>query len=393
MKLVTASFLPLLDASILIIAREKGFAEALGIDLRLSREVSWANVRDRMAIGHFDVAHMLAPMPLASNLGLTPISERIIAPMALGSGGNAVTVSKVLSEALDLPVTLDDPAEAGTSLRKLIAARKSNGDALLRFAVVHPHSSHFFELRYWLAACGIDPETEIDTIVLPPPYMADALKRGTIDGYCVGEPYNTAALEAGDGVLLTTKNAIWRNSPEKVLGVREDWADDNPQMLGDLLRALYRSAEWCGTVANRRELAAILSSAHYLNSSADLLEAALAGPAGFEPFAHVATYPWQSHALWFYSQMVRWGQVEHTAEHAFTASRTFRPDIYRDVLAAAGAPVPSANAKVEGALVEPTPVGAGQARLILGPDGFFDGRIFDPEALDRYIDEQKRARS
>jgi len=208
MKLVTASFLPLLDASILIIAREKGFAEALGIDLRLSREVSWANVRDRMAIGHFDVAHMLAPMPLASNLGLTPISERIIAPMALGSGGNAVTVSKVLSEALDLPVTLDDPAEAGTSLRKLIAARKSNGDALLRFAVVHPHSSHFFELRYWLAACGIDPETEIDTIVLPPPYMADALKRGTIDGYCVGEPYNTAALEAGDGVLLTTKNAI-----------------------------------------------------------------------------------------------------------------------------------------------------------------------------------------
>lgn len=388
MQLITAAFLPLLDASILIAAREKGFAEAEGIDLILAREVSWANVRDRMAIGHFDAAHMLAPMPVAANLGLTPFADSIIAPLALGLGGNAITLSKALYERLGSPRISDSAKVAGLALRGEIDHRTKSGEEMVRFGVVHPHSSHFLELRYWLSACGIDPENEVDTIILPPQFLPDALAQGTIDGFCVGEPYNSIALHQGSGVLAISKHAIWRNSPEKVLGVRGQWALRHKPELQALVRALYKSALWCGKVEHRSELSQILARPDYLDRKASLIESALCGPAGFEPHANAATFPWQSHALWFYSQMVRWGQVTHSPENVAKARTSYRPDIYREALADENVPVPSASSKVEGALTMSTPVGAGTRQLNLGPDGFFDGRIFDPDAIDSYIFEQ-----
>ena len=242
---ITAGFLPLLDSALLVVAHEKGFAEEEGIAFSLVRESSWASIRDRLAVGHFNVAHMLAPMPIACNLGLTPLAARTLVPMALGLGGNAVTVSNALWQAMrehgargDL-----DPLLTGNALRLEIKARARLGNEPLRLAVVHPHSGHNYELRYWLAACGVDPDRDVEIVILPPRLMADALGAGRIDGYCVGEPWNTAAVAKGVGRIATVKAAIWKSSPEKVLGVAASWAEANPDALAAALRALSSCRE------------------------------------------------------------------------------------------------------------------------------------------------------
>jgi ABC-type nitrate/sulfonate/bicarbonate transport system substrate-binding protein len=401
---IVAGFIPLLDSAILIAAREKGFARAEGIELTLVRETSWASIRDRMAVGHFQVAHLLAPMPIAANLGLTPLAAKTIAPIALGLGGNAVTVSNALWALMaDQGAEPDlDPATSGRALHKVITQAEKDWSAPLKFAVVHPFSGHNYELRYWLAASGIDPERDVEIVIVPPPLMADALAAGTIDGYCVGEPWSTAAATAGIGRIATVKAALWRSSPEKVLGVAAAWAEREPDVLAALLRALCRAAQWCGAAENHQEVAEILAAPAYIARPAEWMLRGLSGRLDigggesrsvaefFVPFAKAATFPWKSHALWFYSQMVRWGQVQHTTENAAIARETYRPDIYRSALKPLGVALPAANAKVEGALLRPTPVGSAGASLTLGPDGFFDGALFDPDKLDAYIAAQKR---
>jgi len=384
---ITAGFLPLIDASILIAAREAGFAEKHDIDLHLVRETSWANIRDRVSIGQLDVAHMLAPMPIAANLGLTPFPDEWIATMALGSGGNAITLSTMLATAIGMREPDLDAKKAGDALRQYIV---SSGDRRsVQLGVVHPHSAHNFELRYWLAACGIDPENDVELVILPPPLMPDALASGTIDGYCVGEPWNAVAVERGDGVIVTTKSRIWASSPEKVLGMRREWADHHIHDMYRLMQSLAEAAAWVSDLANHSAFANILARPDYLNQPAPMLESALSGAAAYEAIAGAATFPWQSHALWLYSQMVRWGQVEHTPAHANKVRRTYRPDIYRVALEKTGIAIPAASSKVEGVLTAPTVVGAGSSILTLGPDGFFDGFVFDPSKLDAYIQSQR----
>jgi ABC-type nitrate/sulfonate/bicarbonate transport system substrate-binding protein len=396
---VTAGVMPLLDSALLVVAVEKGFAEEEGVALSLVRESSWANIRDRLAVGHFAAAHMLAPMPIACNLGLTPLAARTLVPMALGLGGNAVTVSHAIFEAMrhhgargDL-----DPAASGAALAAGIAERARRGGEPLRFAVVHPHSGHNYELRYWLAACGIDPDRDVEIVIVPPPLMADALGAGRIDGYCAGEPWNTAAVAKGVGRIVTVKALIWKSSPEKVLGVAAKWAEAEPEALAALLRALYRASNWCGTRGNRDELARLLAGPRYIDCPPEWLLPALGGTLHtgggavaavadfFVPHDKAATFPWKSHALWFYSQMVRWRQVAANVANAAVARDTYRPDLYRAALRPLGAALPAANAKVEGALRTATPVGSAGASLVLGPDGFFDGTVFDPDELDAYI--------
>lgn len=399
---IFAGFMPLTDSAVMVAAREFGFAEAEGIDLVLTRETSWANIRDRMAVGHFAVAHMLAPMPVAANLGLTPLALPLVAPLALGLGGNAVTVCLDLWRRMREAGAGEgvDPALAGTALRKVIGDRRTGGLDPLQFAVVHPHSGHNFELRYWLRACGIDPDRDVEIVIVPPPLIADALASKRIDGFCVGEPWNSVAVAAGSGRIATVKAAIWRSSPEKVLGVRADWAESHPDLHARLIRALWRAAQFCSAAVNHEAVAAVLARAEYLALPADLIARALTGRIWldrdtqasigdfFIPFERAATFPWLSHAAWFYSQMVLSGQVRHTPQNAQTAMRSYRPDLYRAALEPLGAAVPGANAKVEGALPAPAAVGSTTGRIVLGPDGFFDGRIFDPDRLDEYIAAQ-----
>ncbi|BCH07931.1 nitrate transporter [Mesorhizobium sp. 131-3-5] len=404
---ITAGFMPLFDSAVLVAASELGFAAREGIGLTLHRETSWANIRDRIAIGHFDLAHMLGPMPLACNLGLTPLASETIVPFSLGLGGNCVTVSNAVWAGMaahgaeaDL-----DPARAGAALRAFIRDRAVAGREPLRFAVVHPHSGHNYELRYWLAACGIDPDREIEIVIVPPPFMADALATGRIDGYCVGEPWNSAAVAAGAGHIVTVKAQIWRNSPEKVIGVRKAWADENPEALAALLRALHHSARWCQDPANHAELAAVMAQPGFLGQPPAVQMPILTGHLQlgggaerdiddfFVPFDKAANFPWKSHALWFYTQMVRWGHVAHTPGNLAIARDCYRPDLYRSALKPLGVALPGANAKVEGALKAATAVGATGAGLVLGPDGFFDGQIFDPDEINTYIARQKSVRT
>ncbi|TJU95406.1 MAG: ABC transporter substrate-binding protein [Mesorhizobium sp.] len=404
---ITAGFMPLFDSAVLVAAGELGFARREGIDLTLHRETSWANIRDRIAIGHFHLAHMLGPMPLACNLGLTPLASETIVPFSLGLGGNCVTISNAVWEGMAAHGAAPDldPARAGAALGALIRERAAAGHDPLRFAVVHPHSGHNYELRYWLAACGIDPQREIEIVIVPPPFMADALAAGRIDGYCVGEPWNSAAVAAGTGHIVTVKALLWRNSPEKVVGVRKAWAEQSPEALAALLRALHHSARWCQDPANRAELADVMAKAGFLGLPPAVQMPILTGHLQlgggadldiddfFVPFDKAANFPWKSHALWFYTQMVRWGHVAHTPDNLAIARDCYRPDLYRAALKPLGVALPGANSKVEGALKAATAVGATGAGLVLGPDGFFDGQIFDPDQIEAYVEKQKSPRA
>lgn len=400
---ITAGYVPLLDSAVLLAAEEFGFAESEGLHLNLVRETSWANIRDRVAIGHFDAAHMLGPMPLSANLGLTPLDAAVIAPMALGLGGAAVTMSNAIWTKMVAAGTAEDgtPGPTGAALRKLVTDRQKAGEPHLRLAVVHPESAHNYALRYWLAASGIDPDHDVDIVIVPPPLQADALAAKRTDGFCVGEPYSSIAVARGIGRIVTTKGQIWQMSPDKVLGTRLQWAERFPEQLGALLRAATRAARWCEDPVNHADLATMLSREDRLGVSADLLLRAINGrlqfkegeerqvPDFFVPYSRAANFPWVSHALWFYSQMVRWGQVSHTPENARQAAASYRPDLYRTALSGMGMPVPGASSKIEGALTGPTEVGALGGHLTLGPDGFFDGADFDPDKLDAYIIAQR----
>lgn len=396
---LSAGFLPLLDSVLLVLARERGFAAAEGLDLHLVKETSWANIRDRAALGHFDFAQMLAPMPIAATLGLNPLSVPMITPMILGLGNNGVTVSAELWKRMadaGAPATLA-AGPVGAALAKVVQASERK----LRFGVVHQTSSHNYELRYWLMASGIVPDRDIEVVVLPPPLLPEALGSGGIDGYCVGEPWNSVGVEREDAYIATVKASIWRNSPDKVIGMRAHWAEANSEIVAGVIRAVHHAARWCGDSANHAEIADIMSAPHYLGLPAELILPALDGqfdigggatasvPNHFVPYELAANFPWSSHALWFYSQMVRWGEVEHNAMRAEAAAMTFRPDIYRSALAGLAVPVPLADSKVEGLLDGPTSVPATTGTMVIGPDGFFDGKVFDPAQVDAYIASQK----
>jgi NitT/TauT family transport system ATP-binding protein len=393
-------FIPLVDCAPLVVAREKGFAAAEGLSLSLVREKSWANIRDRVMLGHFDAAQMLGPMPIASTLGIGHVATPMIAPLSLGLGGNAITVSPAIfaeMEAVGASLALG-PAEMGKALASVVARRRNGGGAPLTLAVVHPFSGHNYELRYWLAAVGIDPDHDVRIIVLPPSFMVNAVLDRQIDGFCVGEPWNSLAVEAGAGVIAVTKSSLWRQGPEKVLGFRADFAERWPERLAALLRAVYRAAEWAGRSENHDELSQMLAAPEYLAAPAEIIARALSGRlvriagAASDPIPdflvfhdHAANFPWQSHSLWFYSQMVRWGQIAYSPALAGEARQVYRPDLYRAALAGAGIDLPRASAKVEGALKTATPVASRNGAMVLGPDGFFDGRLFDPDEIEAYL--------
>jgi ABC-type nitrate/sulfonate/bicarbonate transport system substrate-binding protein len=372
---ITVGFIPLLDCACIVAAVEQEFAAAEGLDVALVRETSWANIRDRLIVGHFDAAHLLGPMAVASTLGVGHLQVPLIAPFALGLGGNAITVSMPLWERmLAEGATLGgNPRRQGTALARVVARRVHDEEAPLTFGMVYPFSCHNYELRYWLAAVGIDPDRDVRLVVIPPPFLADSMRAGQIDGFCVGEPWNSVAVQAGVGTLVTPTTAIWPSSPEKVLGCRASWAQEHGPRLDALIRALHRAALWCEDPANHADLAHMLAAARYVGAPAELLHAALANrlpltpgaePAllidFFVPGRHAATFPWVSHALWYYTQMVRWRQVKAADEHLAAVRGTFRPDIYRHALLRTGVDLPASDTKTE---------------------QFFDATVFDPACM------------
>ena len=393
---IRIGFMPLIDCAPVVVAALLGHAEREGLRLSLEREQSWAAVRDRISIGHLDAAHMLAPMPIAANLGLTPFSAPLVVPLSLGPAGNTVTVSGALASAMrDAGAPGDlDAAEGVRAMKRVVDERARQGLPQLKLAIVHGHSAHHYQLAYWLAAAGIVQERDVELVVVPPPRMPSALADGLVDGFCVGEPWGSIAAADSGARIATTGTHIWRGSPEKVLGLRRDFAEARPDLVLKLVRAVHRAAEWCDRAENKRELAELLARPDILGVPSEIvrrgLERRLVGLAGgdveapgFMTFASSAgTFPWVSHAAWLYAQMVRWGQVEHTPESYAAACASYRPDLARAALAPLGVPLPKADAKIEGALSAPTPIEATAGALAIGPDGFFDGGVFDPDDID-----------
>ena len=391
---IRAGFIPLLDAAPLIVAAHEGFAEAEGLRLTLARETSWATLRDRLAVGHLDVAHMLAPMVIASNLGLGPLPLPLLAPMALGFGGNTITVSRAIwSDLQAFAPPLDfDAMRAAKAVAALVAQRRRQGRPPLTLAIVHAYSMHHYVLAYWLAAGGLDPRRDVEMVVVPPPLMAAALEAGQIDGFCVGEPWGSVASESGAGCILTTSAHVWQTSPDKVLGVRSAWAQADGERLSRLVRAVYRAALWCDDPANRDRLASLLARPDLLGQPEAVLLPGLerrlvagGGAAttveGLLTFAAGAsTFPWTSRALWMFAQMARWGQVDDSAARRDIARASFRPDLYRAALTPLGLALPGVDTRIEGALPGPWQA-AGMDRG--GMSGrFMDGLVFNADASD-----------
>lgn len=352
-------FIPLVDASPLIAAHEKGFAAAEGLSLDLVRESSWANIRDRVTLGHFDAAHMLAPMTIAATLGIGHLKAPIVTPFVLNLDGNSVAVTTGLARAMQAEPgggDLFDPAATARALARVVAARAREGGTAPTLAMVYPFSSHNYELRYWLAAGGIDPDRDVRLVVVPPPFMVDAMRAGQVEGFCVGAPWPSLAVASGLGHIVATRAAIWPHRPEKVVGMREAWAERHPGELAALIRALDRAAAWCDAPENAGELAEILARPSYLGVAAEIIARSLTGRIVAEPGAepvpvtdyirfhrHGANRPRVADALWFATQMVRWGQCAD-AEAAFTAARrSFRPDLYGGALGTSSTPEPAAG--------------------------------------------------
>ncbi len=375
-RCISISIVPLADAATIVVARRRGLFERHGLDVTVSVEPSWASTRDKLVAGAVDAAHLLAPMAIAATLGAGPLRSAMVTALSLGMNGNAITVSREL--AAQLPEKTG-AAALGAALRERIAARARSGERRLRLASVFPYSMHSYLLRHWLAASGIDPDADVDLRVVPPPRMVERLDAGAIDAFCVGEPWNTLAVQRGGGRILLSGREIWGLAPEKVLGVKLAWAERHPETHLAMLAALIESAAFCDAPENREEVERALSETLGLSLEALLPSLAAAESPGAHVFSrYAASFPWRSHAAWIVAQMLRWGQIERPVDVKETAERVYRTDWYREAALRVGHAAPREDWKIEGAHAAAWSVPSEGGALAMAPDRFFDGREFDP---------------
>ncbi|MGE0766365.1 MAG: CmpA/NrtA family ABC transporter substrate-binding protein [Hyphomicrobiaceae bacterium] len=376
-EVVRIGFIPLLDAAPLIAASELGFARREGVAIELLRETSWATLRDRLAVAHLDAAHILAPIAIADSLGLTPLPVGLVVPMALGTAGNTITVSRdILADLMRHGADASlDPVRGARAFASLVAERRAAGLPPLSLAIVHAYSAHHYQLAYWLAWAGVRPGTDVELVVIPPSLTTAALQSSRIDGFCVGEPWGSLAASIGVGQIVTTSSHIWQRSPDKVLGVRRTFADKAPERTAALVRAVYRAACWCADADNQSELASLLARRDLIGQPADVIRSALArrfemssaaaDRGGFLSFcADGATLPRRDHGAWFLAQMVRWGQAKLTASSIAAVRETYRPDLFEAALSSIAPCSTASSAKAE---------------------VLFDGTPFDPDRIAEYI--------
>jgi NitT/TauT family transport system ATP-binding protein len=354
-------FIPLADAAALIVAADRGFAAAEGLDVELVREVSWSNVRDKLNIGLFDAAHLIAPIAIASSLGIGHVKVPIVAPFGLGVNGNAITVSPALCTAIaaEADGNILDPMVSARALKRVVERRKAKGEDPLAFGMTFPFSTHNYHIRFWMAAGGVDPDEDVRLVVLPPPYMVDSLASGHVDGFCVGAPWNSVAVDLGIGVILHFVCEILERAMEKLLAVRAPWAEENPDVLLRLVRAHRKAADYIEDETNREEVAAILAAPNRIDVAAilavpnrpdvaaEVIRRTLDGRMKVSPDGVVRTdrrylligrdraaRPDPRQTAWLYAQMVRWGQAPLSDEMLAAAKGVVRPDLYDAALPA-----------------------------------------------------------
>ncbi|MEN7341898.1 MAG: CmpA/NrtA family ABC transporter substrate-binding protein [Pseudomonadota bacterium] len=349
------AYVPLTDAAPLIVAKEKGFFAAHDLDVQLIQEQSWASVRDKLQTERVDVAQMLASMPLALAAGASYTPMDLTAGMVLSLNGNAITVSSQLYSDMERTGLLHDDAiyGPGRALKAVVELRKSLKKQPLCFASVFPTSTHYYLLRYWMAASGIDTDNDIRFVVIPPPRMVEALQSGLIDGCCVGEPWNHHAVSEFAGQIILTGFDIWHNAPEKVLAVRTPWLEANRDIYTRLIHALLEAGACCDASGHREEVSLLLSDARYLDVPTSVIQHSLAGricdvahrTVRTVPEFHIfnrysANLPWPSQATWLLDQMMRWQQLPENIDVDKIARRVFRQDVFREAAALAGVSCP-----------------------------------------------------
>lgn len=362
-------FIKLTDCAPLVVAKELNYFEDEGLYVSLEAQANWKVLLDRVISGELDGAHMLAGQPIGATIGFGTQAS-VITAYSLDYNGNGITVSNEIWEqmqqedpALDSP-TPPHPITAA-ALKPIVERRRAAGE-IMRMGMVFPVSTHNYELRYWLAASGIRPgyyldagsgaiditgTTDADVLlsVTPPPQMPATLEARTIDGYCVGEPWNQQAVSRGIGVPVTTNYDIWKNNPEKVFGVALGWAEANPKTHVAVVKALIRAGKWLdatdsnGNLINREEAARMLSRSEYVGADFEVIRNSMTGYFYFQKsdkrsmpdfnvfFKHNASYPFYSDCIWFLTQMRRWGQIPEAKQREWyfeQARKIYRPDIY-----------------------------------------------------------------
>ena len=405
---LTFGFIKLTDMAPLAIAKEKGFFEDEGLFVSVEAQSNWKNILDRVIDGQLDGSHMLAGQPIAAGAGFGRQAE-LVTPFSMDLNGNGITVSNNVWEGMKPHVKKDADGKpvhpiSAEALKPVITDYKNNGKAF-KMGMVFPVSTHNYEIRYWLAAAGIHPgmysasniQGQIDAEVLlsvtPPPQMPATLEAGTIYGYCVGEPWNQQAVFKGIGVPVTTNYDIWKNNPEKVFVMTKKFVEQYPNTAVAVTKALIRAGKWLDTPGNRKEAVKILSMSQYVGADEAVLANSMTGTFEFEKgdkrempdfnvfYRYNATYPFYSDAVWFLTQMRRWGQIPDTKPvewYAKKAKDIYRPDIWKKAatLLAKEGKIPATDI--------PTTDGYKPATT-----DFIDGKTFDAKDPIGYINSFK----
>ena len=405
---LTFGFIKLTDMAPLAIAYEKGYFEDEGLYVTLEPQANWKVLLDRVIDGELEGAHMLAGQPLAATIGYGT-EAHIITPFSMDLNGNGITVSNEVWEVMKpgIPKQPDGfPVHPiGAEHLKPVVEKFRDEGRPFNMGMVFPVSTHNYELRYWLAAGGVHPgyyspddvsgqiQAEALLSVTPPPQMPATLEAGTIYGYCVGEPWNQQAVFKGVGVPVITDYEIWKDNPEKVFGFSANFAEENPNTVLAVTRALIRAAIWLdeNDNANRHEAVEILSRPEYVGADYDVIANSMTGTFEYEKgdkreipdfnvfFRYNATYPYYSDAVWYLSQMRRWGQIAEQQSDAWydeVARKVYRPDIY----------LTAARSLVDDDLAE-------EAAFPWGTDGyrepqseFIDGVVFNGREPNAYLE-------
>ena len=349
-KRLRIGYVPLTDAALLHVAKAQHFAAARGVEIELVADSSWANIRDKLVAGHFDAAHMLAPAAIAVSLGIDQVEAPLVAPVALGLNGNAITVSKALFQTLrqEAQGEVADPRVTSEALARIVARRRETGEAPLTFGHVFPFSSHHYQLRLWLRAGRLDPDEDVRLVVVPPPFMVWTLRKGQLDGFCVGEPWNSLAVAAGAGTILHQGPDIVRDCPEKVLAFRAEWARSHGDEVHALAGAVGDASRWAAAPGNRNSLVTLLTSTAWQDVSPWTIERVLANPASSSGPALAAAglrldedaiKADRAQALWLYAQMVEAGQTVYSDVLAEAAAAVYAPALGPPISRPAATPV------------------------------------------------------
>jgi nitrate/nitrite transport system substrate-binding protein len=379
-KAAKLGFIALTDAAPLFVAKEKGLFAKYGMpDVEVQKQASWGTTRDNLVLGSegngIDGAHILTPMPYLISAGKVtqnnvPVPMHILARLNLN--GQCISVAK---EYADIKVGLDTKP-----FREALQKKKAAGKAI-KAAMTFPGGTHDLWIRYWLAAGGVDPDKDIETIVVPPPQMVANMKVGTMDCFCVCEPWNLQLIHQNIGYTAITTGELWERHPEKSFALRAAYVDRYPKAAKALLMAVMEAQQWCERLENRAEVAAICAKRQWINCPVEDVTDRVKGRFDYgtgrvvESSPHVmrywadhASYPFQSHDLWFITEDMRWGKFEPTLDAKALIDKVNREDLWREAAKDLGVPA--------------SEIPASTSR---GKETFFDGKVFDPDNPTAYL--------